>query len=184
MTAGATAAPGTTGGSLNFILIARRDGEPDRYVGSERGDLIEDLGRAALYQSEAAAMRLLRRLVTRDLERKQDVTLDIGHVAFTLVTTSGVKKKKPTAAGFVIKRENGEYYRGPKTRNANSFHEAHYGFVPNRDSATVFSSETVAQERARGILQVLQQTADSMKGPNNRAYADIVARSACQVIAV
>ncbi len=183
MAAGATAAPGTGGGSLNFILIARRDGEPDRYVGSERGDLIEDLGRAVLYQSEAAAMRQLRRLVTRDLERKQDVTLDIGHVAFTLVTTSGVKKK-PMAAGFVIKRENGEYYRGPKTRNANSFQEAHYGFVPNRDSATVFNSESAAQERARGILQVLQQTAESMKGPNNRVYADIAARSACQVIAV
>lgn len=171
------------GASLNFVLIARRTGEPDRYVGSERGDLIDDFGRAVLYQSEGAAMRQLRKLVTRDLERKQNVVLDVGHVAFTLVATSGVEKKA-VATGFVLKRENGEYYRGPKTRNANSFHEAHYAFVPNRDSATVFASESIAQERVRGIQQVLQQTAEQMKGPNNRVYADIAARGECQVIAV
>lgn len=145
--------------SMHIIIADAIVGASRQYISSsKRGGLTGDINDAARFASEAAALDAVRKLLTNDFERTKGVTLLLGTVTVTVATTKPVPRKVP-AKGFVIRRRSGDYYKGPKTRPPRDFRDAHYGFIVNRDAATVFPLQEVAQTYGEACRAILRKVA-------------------------
>jgi hypothetical protein len=144
----------------HIILADSTDGAGRQYVTSSRyGHLSNNLLDAALFASEDAAKSSVRELLTKDFERTNHVTLLLGTVEFTVTSVNPVPRK-PAAKGFVIRRNKGDYYKGPKTKPPRDFMDAYYHYVANRDAATVFPSMAIAMAYGDAIREILRETAE------------------------
>lgn len=151
-----------------IVVQSKADGT-QRYVTGGSGNTSEDIADAALFNSPENARPSVDRLLQGNIERKYNCELFLAEVEFVVVNTTPVARK-PVAKGWVIRRGDGKYYQGPKTRNAKDFHEAHYKYVANPEMATAFPSQEIAVERARAIQAILDAAVDSGGASNRDVY--------------
>ncbi|MEX3983917.1 hypothetical protein AB4Y45_33570 [Paraburkholderia sp. EG287A] len=145
----------------HIIIAETTPKSPRQYLASSKqgGRLTKEITDVALFASEAAAAAAVRDLLQTDFERRNGVTLLLGTVGFIVETTKAVARKA-VASGFVIRRNTGRYYKGPKTKPPRDFHDAHYAYIENRDAATVFPTEAIALKTGEDCRAILLQAAE------------------------
>lgn len=146
------------------ILIAEPlAGQPRQYVASTTSNwLVEDIAYAAMFDSKNAAEKGAQKLLARDIERLNKVRLVRAEVTLQVLAVEELPRKRG-CAGYVIRRADGRYYKGPKSRLPKDFMEAYYRYVANRDVATVFPNEERAREVAEAAREILRVVAEDEK---------------------
>lgn len=159
------------------IIVARGNAKGlNRYVSSSQtGRLTDNVSEAALFASAENAQAAVGPLLERDIEGKQDCELFLAEVDFVVIGLRPIERP-PACGGWVIRRAKGDFYKGPKTRNARNFQEAHYKYVGNPAAATAFATRELALERAKAIQAVLDETA-TRAAAADRAQYECLARS-------
>lgn len=169
---------------LKHVVVAvSLKGLPQQYLKEVSGRVAvftPDLGDALLLISRDSAKVRLRKAIALNMERELGVSLVLGEVSLS-VTALVEPQDKPERVGYLLRRKDGQYYCGPKGRNANSFHEAHYRYKPNPDVATVLPTLALALERAEGILAELRR-AVRPSDTHKHVYEECVVGGHCEVI--
>jgi hypothetical protein len=143
------------------VLIAESTkGLERQYIASSKsGALSDDISNVALFVTEGAAETAARELLTRDFERKNKVTLLLATVEISVTSSREIARKR-VARGYVIRRNTGKYYKGPKTRLPRDFRDAYYNYVDNPDAATVFPTKELAVTTGEACRAILLKTAE------------------------
>jgi len=185
MTQSSTSALALQGSATKHVVVDESTtGGPRQFLNKGCWGLKAELGDACLFDSHAVALRNINKMIGMDWERIHGVKLVLGQVSVSLLRVDAPVERK-ALSGFILRRRDGQYYCGPKGRNANSFLEANYRYKPNPDVATVFKSEAQAAERAEGILIELRKAVrPTDTDQNRRVYEQCVERGRCAIIPV
>lgn len=168
------------------VILAVSDDGVSRYVtGSRGGGLSSDLSEAALFDSGPNALAAAKKLRAKDIERKNGVRLQLGEVSLSIIGVTDIPRKAADP-GFLLKRQDGKYYAGAKTRLPKDFMDANYRYVANPESATVFPTEERAQATVQAIREILRGAADDevLSTASNGGYLRIWREFSCELVQV
>lgn len=164
--------------SKYIILVKFETGVINYIAGSSSRSISHLLDEAAPFRNRTNAEIAANQLRQLGFERKQKCELFLAPLMLMHGELEKLKTPKPKV-GFVIERENGKFYTGPKTVAPRDFGDAHYKWG-EIEAATFFPTREIAVTRVKQIHAVLKDTSVRMK---DRVYTDITERFRGTVIA-